>query len=127
MRELAFKFRHERKLHRLHLVVFKALLGAAVHGLLAVEQVRSRIPYVAHVVDAELVGSSVLGEEDVAFVGRLTDLHEAYACVFQYPLDLFFTFVAHLDHDTRILGKQKFHEVVFLHLVETDFHTAFHV
>ena len=127
MRKFAFEFWHESKFNRLHLVVFKTFFGATVHGLFAVEQVRRRIPYITHIVDTELVGSVSFGYEDVAFVGRFTQLQVAYACVFQNLLHLFFVLVADLDNNTRIFCKQNLDNILFLHLVEADFHTAFHI
>ena len=92
-----------------------------------VEQVRSRVPYVAHVVDAELISGTVFFDEDVTLIGRLTNLHEAYTCVFEYLLHFVLVLVGYLNNDTRVFGKQYLDEVVFLNLVEADFHTAFYV
>ena len=74
-----------------------------------------------------MVSGIVLAYEDVALIGRLTDFDIAYTGIFQYLLDLFLALVADLDNDTRILGKQYLDEVLFLHLVEVDFHTALYI
>ena len=63
----------------------------------------------------------------MTFVGRLTDFDIAYTGIFQYLLDFFLMLVAHLDNDTRVLGKQYLDEVLLFHLVEVDFHTAFYI
>ena len=63
----------------------------------------------------------------MTFVGRFTQFHEAYAGVFQNLLHFLFMFVADLDNDTRIFSKQDLDDILFLHLVEADFHTAFNV
>ena len=63
----------------------------------------------------------------MTFVSRLTDFHITHTGIFQYLFNLFFVLVAYLDHDTRILGKQNFHKVVFLHFVEVDLHTTFYI
>ena len=63
----------------------------------------------------------------MAFVGRLANLHEAHAGVFEYLLHFVLVLVGHLDDDTRVFGKEYLDEVVFLNLVEADFHTSLHV
>ena len=127
MREFTFEAGHESEFQWLHLVVLETLLGATVHRLLAVEQVRSRIPNITHIVDTELISSVIFRYEDVAFIGRLTNLHKTYSGIFQYLFYFFLMLVAYLDNNTRVLGKQELHEVVFLHLVEIDFHTTFYI
>ena len=72
-----------KKAYRLHLIVFETFLGAAVHRLFAVEQVRRRIPYITHIVNTELISGVALGNQNMTFVGRFTQFHEAYAGVFQ--------------------------------------------
>ena len=111
----------------MHLIVFETFLCAAVHRLFAVEQVRRRIPYVTHIVNTELISSVALRYQDMTFVGRFTQFHESYACIFQNLFHFFFMLVADLDHDTRIFCKQNLDDILFLHLVEADFHTAFNV
>ena len=74
-----------------------------------------------------MVSGIVLAYEDVAFISRLTDFDIANTGIFQYLLDFFLVLVANLDNNTRILGEQYFDEVLLLHLVEIDFHTALYI
>ena len=85
--------------------------------MFTVEQVRGSIPYVAHIVDTELVSNPVFRYQNVAFVGWLTQFDEAYTGIFQDFFHLFFMFIGNLDHDTRILGKENFYHIVFFHFV----------
>ena len=73
--------------------------------MLAVEQVRGRIPDIAHIIYAELVSGIVFAYEDMAFVGRCTYLDVTYAGVFQNLLDFFLVLIADLDNDTRIFSE----------------------
>ena len=111
----------------MHLVVLETFLGATVHRLFAVEQVRGRIPDITHIIDAELVGGIVLGYQNVTFVSRFTQFHETYTCIFQNLLHFILMLVADLDNDTRIFCKQNLNDILFLHIVKADFHTAFYV
>ena len=111
----------------MHLIVFKTCFCATVHRLFAVEQVRRRIPYVTHIIDTKLVSSTVFRYQNVAFVSRFTQLYIAYACIFQNLLHFILMLVADLDNDTRIFSKQNLNDILFFHLVEADFHTAFYI
>ena len=63
----------------------------------------------------------------MTFVSRFTQLHIAYAGIFQNLLHFILMLVADLDNDTRIFSKQNLNDILFLHLVEADFHTAFYI
>ena len=127
LRQLAGEFRSEGQFQRLLLVVLETLAGTAVEALLAVEQVGRRIPYVAQVVDAELIGGTVLADQDVAFFAGDTQLDIADTGIFEDFLHFRSVLVGYLDDDTRIFGEEGLHDVVFLQLVEIDLHTAFRV
>ncbi|MPN07287.1 hypothetical protein SDC9_154553 [bioreactor metagenome] len=63
----------------------------------------------------------------MAFVGRLTYFHETYSGFLQQFADLILMLVFHLNHDTRIFGKQNLNNIFFFQLVEAYFHTPFNV
>ena len=90
-----------------------------------VKQIAGAVPYIAQVVDTQLVFCAFLFNKDVAFLARLSQLDVANASLIEQFLHFALLLVIHLDYNTGILGKKDLDNIVALHLVQTDFQTAF--
>ena len=110
---------------RLHFVVLEAVACAYVTALLDIQFIRRLVPYVAHIVDAEMVLDAFFGNQNVAFGSGLGNNGKTYTCLFHQLFECFLVF--HLDQDTRIFGEQNLDNVLFRQFVEVHFQTAFHI
>ena len=118
----------EDHLHGLVLVVVVALAGHAVHALLAVEQVAGLVPDIAQGIDVETVLVVVFLHHDGA-VARcgVSYLGVADTSLLEEGAQLLLVLVAHLYHDTRVLGKEGLDHVAVSHVVQVDMQTTCHV
>ena len=124
MAELAGEVLGELDLKRLVLVVLKALVGTAVHALLAVEAVRGSVPDVAQLVDIQRLFEVTLADADATVARGRTYINISYSGFVHQFLELFFVLGADLYNDTRVLSKENLHDVVCLEVDEVDLHTA---
>ena len=103
-------------------------VGASVHALIAVEQVRSLVPYVAHCVDVELVCEVALADLQLArsSVGA-SDAGVAYAVVVHQVLEVVLVVFRYLDDDAGVLCQQHLDDVVAVEHVEAYVETAVNI
>ena len=100
-------------------------VGASVHALVAVEQVRSLVPYVAHCVDVELVCEVALAYlQRACAYSRLTYHGVAYAVVVHYGLEFFGILVGNLNDNAGVLSHKNLNHVVAANLLQVDVHAA---
>ena len=86
------------------------------------------VPHVAQLVDIELMFPSVLLNLYRAAVGYgIANLGIADAVLLEELAQFHLVLVAHLNHDTGILGKQRAHHVIIFEVMEVDVQTALHV
>ena len=55
---------------------------------------------------------------------RYTNLHETDTGIVKYRLHAALVLVGNLDYQCRVLGKEKFHDILLDNTVEVNFHTA---
>ena len=114
----------ELHFQRLVLVVLCTLVSTAVETLATVEQMRSLIPCIAHLVDVEAMTEVIFLHHDAASVGRLTDRCVAYAHLVEQVLNSLNVAVGNLNHHSRILCEQGLHDVITAECTEVDVKTA---
>ena len=113
------------ELERLHLVVLEAVAGASIPTLLAIQLIGRFIPNITHIVDAEVILDTILGNQDMPFVRRFRNLCEFHSgFVHQFFKGLL---VFYLNQDTRIFSEENLDDVFFLNLVQVYFQTTFHI
>ena len=118
----------ELHLDWLLLVVLVALLRHTVHTLLAVEQVRSLIPCLAHCINVERCLPITISDTESALVRTWrTNAGKTDAVLLQECLHFFLMLVSNLDYDTWILCKELLDNIVALDVMEVDMQATFSI
>ena len=112
----------ELHLQRLLLIVLIAFLCLAVETLLAIEQITGLVPYIAQMVNVKAQFLIISSHNQMAsFFHRITDLGIAHTGFFHEFLERSLMFVAHLNYNTRIFGKECFYYIaVFAYIMQID-------
>ena len=117
----------EMGVERLLLIVFKAFFCLTVETLFGVEKVRSAVPNVTQPVNVEGVRLAVLFDKDAAFGTGAADGGKGNALSCEQRLKCTPLRIAHLNEQSRIFGKEDFHQVVVGKGIELQRQTAFDV
>ena len=115
----------ELVLYGLHLIVLETVSGTNASALLYIQFIRRFVPYVTHIVDAEVILDAVFRYQYMALVGRFGDDGETYASFFHQLFECLL--VLYLNQDTRILGKQDLHDITLGDLIQVDIQTTLYV
>ena len=74
--------------------------------------------------DVEQTRTLILGNSNMAFLARNTDFNEADASLIENLLHTALVLVCNLDNQCRVLGEEKFHDILLNDIVEVNLHTA---
>ena len=124
-RKFSGKVLVELVLYGLHLIVLETVSGTNASALLYIQLIRRFVPYVTHIVDAEVILDAVFRYQYMALVGRFGDDGETYASFFHQLFECLL--VLYLNQDTRILGKQDLHDIALGDLIQVDIQTTLYV
>ena len=110
---------------RLHLILFVTGSCALLAALKTVEQVGGAIPDVAHIIDAEVVISAVLRDEQVALVSRASHAIETYARLAKDGLQT--VVCGHLQEYGGVFGEEDLDQIGVGDGVQIDLEAAVNV
>ena len=91
------------KFQRLHLIVFETVACTYATALLDIQLVRRFVPYVTHIVDAEVILNTVFFHQDMTLGSRLGDDSETDTGFFHQLFERLL--VLHLYQDTRVFSE----------------------